>query len=203
MIRYIILFVYFYTLSSGLPDFSTLGALKSSQQKIEYDRIVWSSTVKLTWQDFLGKPDTSSRYKAMTYTKVRLINEKLDDKIILNFPATFNRSLSWVKDTKSISLLKHEQIHFDIAELAARKLRKDCSKHVSYDLSSSYKFIQSTYDYYSINYKDSIDDFYDLETNHGMLKSKQKEWEDKIAKELKDLEWYADTKVTIERVKPK
>lgn len=200
MLRSTILGVYFFFFCCSLSGYHT--SVKS-QEKQEYDRIEWSSDVKLTWKDFMGKPDTLSKYKAVTFTKIRVQDEKFDDKIILNFPATFNRSLSWTKDTKSTSLLRHEQVHFDISELVARKIRKDCSQHVSYDLSLSYEFIQNTYDYYRTYCLDSINDTYDSETNHGMIKSKQKEWEEKIAKELKDLDRYAYTKVTIERVKSK
>lgn len=171
------------------------------ETNMEYDRIEWSSTVKLTWKDFKGKLDTSSRYKAMIFNQIGVTDEKFDDKIIFNFPATMNRSKSWTKDTASTSLLKHEQVHFDIAELAARKLRKDCSQHVSTDVHRSFEFIQNTYDYYEIRYKHSLNKAYDSETNHGMIKSKQKKWEEKIAKELKELDKYSDTKVIIKRIK--
>ena len=189
-----------YLFCCSLSEYSISVDPKMLQEKMEYDRIEWSSNVKLTWKDFLGKPDTSSRYKAVTFTKIRVSDEEFDDKIILNFPATFNRSLSWTKNTKSMSLLIHEQIHFDIAELVARKIRKDCSQHVSRDLSLSYEFIQNTYDYYRTYCLDSINDTYDSETNHGMIKSKQKEWEKKISKELTSLKAYSSTQVEIKRV---
>ena len=40
---------------------------------------------------------------------------------------------------------------------------------------------------------------YDNETEHGSVSSKQKEWELKIAKELKALDAYASTRVIIKR----
>jgi hypothetical protein len=107
---------------------------------------------------------------------------------------------SWSKDKKSNSLLKHEQLHFDIAELTTRKLRQAYSTHVSYDIEATSLFIDSVFNRYSKIEFDSINALYDTETNHGIIETKQKVWETKITSELKKLEKYASTKVVIKRV---
>ena len=60
-------------------------------------------------------------------------------------------------------------------------------------------FIQKIYNYYETHFRDSINAVYDLETDHGLIVTKQKEWERKIVKELKELEAYSSPNVVIKR----
>lgn len=183
----------------GLSSYILKHSVRSSKESVAADRIIWSSSIKLKWEDFRGVSDPLSKYKAMTFSKIHLKHELLNDRIILDISCSFNCSLSWSKNKKSDSLLAHEQLHFDITELAARKIRKECSQHTSDDLSLSSKFIQTTYNYYNAYYRDSVNAGYDLETDHGIIISKQKEWEKRISEELKTLESYSSTKVVIKR----
>lgn len=164
------------------------------------NEILWSKSRKLAWEDFQGKPDKNSKFGAGTSARIGFKYEVFDDYIIFNFPAYFTCSLSWSKFKNSPELLKHEQLHFDINELAARKIRQECNKHESKKLSESSDIIQKIYDR-NHNYRDSIDNEYDSETEHGVNQSKQKEWELKIAKELAALDAYSLPQVKIKRVK--
>lgn len=173
-----------------------------SQQPLVNDSLIlWSPSRKLTWDDFQAKPDTTSHYKAITSSWIGFESEVFNDSIILSVPCTFIKSQSWSVSKKNVALLAHEQLHFDITELVARKIRKDCSKHVSSSLTESSKILQSYYDKYYDEYWDNLNKNYDTETNHSINKEKQKEWELKIAKELKALEKYSSTRVVIKRVK--
>jgi Bacterial protein of unknown function (DUF922) len=103
------------------------------------DLIKWSLK-RLTWNDFKEKPGYDKYpYKA---AKTRWnFNVALDDtsfavrdsnKIIVTVEAIFDCENSWVR-TPSISYtsqkhLAHEQLHFDIVELYARRIRKQLSK---------------------------------------------------------------------------
>lgn len=165
------------------------------------DKILWSTARKLTWDDFKGKSDEKSTYKAITSVVVDYKNELLPDKINYEVSCFFCKNIAWTK-SKSIELLKHEQLHFDIAELVTRKIRRDMIKYVSINLAETEKYVSKVNNKYFHQELDSINKKYDTETNHSINNEKQKEWELKIAKELKALEKYSSTKVVIKRDKP-
>ena len=92
------------------------------------DKIIWSKDYKLTWEDFKGRPKSSSKFGAITISSVRKNFSYKNGKISINAETIFFKKDSWVKDNaKILSLLGHEQLHFDIAELFARKFRKAIS----------------------------------------------------------------------------
>lgn len=163
--------------------------------------ILWSSSRKLTWDDFQGNSDEKSEYKAMTYCKMSLNDSISSTAIFLNITCKFNKNNSWTKIKNSDYLLKHEQLHFDIAELIIRKVRKECSLLVSSDKDGTYAEIKKIYSKYVDIEWDSLNASYDTETSHGTIATKQKDWELKIAKELKALNAYSSTRVVIKRVK--
>ena len=86
----------------------------------------WPQHPRLTWNDFKGSPPKSASYPSAvsdTGFKYQLVctNALLD----VDVAAFFSPSGSWVKpDGKTPELLRHEQGHFDMAELYALKLRK-------------------------------------------------------------------------------
>ena len=75
----------------------------------------------------------------------------------------------------------HEQSHFDIAELFARRFRKIISDK-SLDVKSLQKYYERIYDDYKAYQQD-----YETVTNHGRIRDKQLEYSQKIDKEIKDL----------------
>lgn len=176
--------------------------LENKQVETDKNTILWNSSKELTWKDFQGIPDTLSKYKAHTFSKIStyLISYN-NDSILYDIPCFFIVNKSWSKDKKSEKLLKHEQLHFDIAELSARKIRYEYINHQMIDTKKTYKFISEIFEKYGKKEQNSLNSSYDLETNHGIIDIKQKEWEEKITKELKALEAYSNTRVVIKRVK--
>jgi len=174
------------------PIIILLLILTSAFQK-DADRIEWSPTRLLTWADFKGKADKSSPYEAVTYTTIEVRSLQLDEKqieyIITN---SFEKKSSWSKDKKSVGLLKHEQLHFDISELVVRKMRKKL-------LSKKYKSIKEIQNFARDAFgecekeRKHLNVLYDKETNHSINKDKQKEWEDKIEAELGEFTEYSMT----------
>lgn len=159
--------------------------------------IFWSTRRKVTWIDFKGKPNYNEIFAATTYSGIRLVPNSYKDSIILIIKAYFEINTSWVKiKDSSILLLEHEQGHFDITEIGARKIRKIISNATLKDSKSALKFIKDTY-YEQWSLKLELDDDYDRETNTGSNKAKQKEWSEKIAKMLKELDDYSSTKVVV------
>ncbi len=96
---------------------------------VEEEKIVWSEDRKLSWEDFKGVPDGPPDYVASTnsgvsfsfsYKEINGVSE-----IDYTVRGNFYPNLSWYRPSKvSDYILEHEQMHFDISELCARKLRK-------------------------------------------------------------------------------
>ncbi len=167
----------------------------------EQSNILWSPKVKLTWDDFQGEVDSLNEYKAITSTLIKTdVIVYNDNELEYDISCLFEKNKSWVKK-KTNSLLKHEQLHFDIAELATRKMRKRFLQHKSLNRDSINLMINKIFQEATLERR-KINKDYDKETNHSLIVEKQKEWELKIAKELKALEKYSSTKVVIKREKP-
>src|SRR6478609_9491217 len=84
--------------------------------------IIWSASYKLVWSDFRCKPDPHQKQNAQTFYGLEVEKNYVvsyEEKVT----SYVDRSKSWVEDTTKGSL-KHEQLHFDIAELYARKMRE-------------------------------------------------------------------------------
>jgi hypothetical protein len=171
-----------------------------SAQTTKDSVILWSASKKLNWNDFKGKADENSSYKAITTTLILTDVINYSDSLLTYKISCFFKKLdSWTK-LKTSSLLKHEQIHFDIAEIAARRMRKRFLEHKSLKRDSINVMINSIMQK-AVSERRLLNESYDTETNHSVNKEKQKEWEIKIANELKSLAQYANTQVTIKRVK--
>lgn len=89
----------------------------------------WSEDDVLVWEDFRNISENDEAKTAMfgavtvvTYDYVFLKNGSLSPPVVL-----FDKLQSWTCETDSL-LLKHEQIHFDIHEVNARKIRKEFFK---------------------------------------------------------------------------
>ncbi len=152
------------------------------------DTIYWSVSRKVEWKDFKGKPDKSTNLLAMTQAGIGYEVACINGDLKLKIYCYFNVNKSWTKERESDELLAHEQLHFDITELYTRKLRKKLSE-VADPCGKNVKELDKIY---QSNFKEcaKAQDLYDKETNHSLNEQKQQEWEEKIAKELKELEKY-------------
>jgi len=150
--------------------------------------IAWNVTRQLTWDDYKGTPDPNSDAAASTTTYLG-IEYKLDNSGFgWTIQCSFSISRSWGRN-KTDNVLKHEQGHFDIAEIFARKLNKKMKE---------YPFNQTTYKtdlpkiYTTITEeKEAFQEQYDNETDHSRKKEQQAAWEKKIETMLNELKDYA------------
>ncbi len=159
------------------------------------ERFTWSSN-KLTWEDFRGIPDSSSPFKANVNSgfsykwSVKAVNGK--PEFVYEVKSYFYPEESWVKDKKaSQQLLAHEQLHFDISELYARKMRKALA---SFQPSASITQIKSSLNkiHRSIERERvKTQELYDRETNHGMIPVAQEKWQKFIDIGLEKLSDYS------------
>lgn len=150
------------------------------------DTLHWNKNRKLTWDDFQGVPDSTVIYAANTVagfvTKSRYTS---DSTISVVITAVFYRKRAWQKTKyQTPQSLKHEQGHFDITEVYARKATAAFKKY-KYNKATVNKDIDSIVNYY-FNEMSIIDDLYDKETANHRNFTQQRIWDRKIAAWLKD-----------------
>ncbi len=149
---------------------------------------------KLTWNDFLVRPasDYTSKFAASVSTGLDFKWDYNIENAQQNFTYKVNACLytssSWVFEHKKDSmLLAHEQGHYDITELHARKLRMLISgyklgRNIRKDLKVIYKNVESS------RYK--MQSAYDVETIHSKDREQQLLWEAKIDSLLQEYKIY-------------
>jgi hypothetical protein len=146
--------------------------------------IVWNEYRPLTWEDFQGKRSEDAAGDAGTVVQIKAKPYMVKDQVKYDVAAVFVKTKSW-RDAETKELLAHEQLHFDIAELYARKIRKVIAAYEEageHDIKKYNRVVQKLL--YESN---EIDIQYDLETLHGALQKKQSEWTANIHEELKSL----------------
>ena len=149
----------------------------------------WDASRKLTWSDFKAAPDPSSGTAALTYSSINVEFGYNNSGLTHSIKCRFNKSLSWGR-IKNDYILKHEQDHFDLAEVHARMLHKAMqeysfnSKTVSADLNTIYNAVMKKHV--------SAQQEFDQQTNHSLIAEKQKEWDKKIDSLLKTYQAYAN-----------
>jgi len=148
----------------------------------EEDLIKWNETRKLTWDDFKAEPLKMGSTVAITSTHLGFSYNFANGKITYKIDCWFQKNKSWGL-VKNDWILKHEQGHFDIAEIFARQLNKSVSEYrynkitFQKDLEAIYKSV--------VEGKEKYQQQYDDETDHSRNKTKQEEWFKKIESELK------------------
>src|SRR5262245_30641208 len=93
------------------------------QKNFAQDTIQWRSDYKLKWEDFLGKVDSLSTYGAVSNVLIKFSFHNNDKDFTYKIYCAFNKRTSWVRIPTCDGLI-HEQGHFDIGEIFARKLRQ-------------------------------------------------------------------------------
>ncbi len=168
------------------------------------DQIVWSKDYKLIWDDFQGRAKSSSTAGAMTISGIRRNFSYENARITFNTESIFFKKDSWVKDYDKIpSTLEHEQLHFNITELFARKFRKALQemKFKKNGKKTQKEFLE-IYDKIDEE-KDAYQELYDKETTNPRDEIKQAEWVKKVTKELSELEQYSNSEIIIDLNKKK
>ena len=90
--------------------------------------IEWSSAKRLTWDDYLAKPPSSTDAAAITSTALGVEYSLKNNNLAYTITCRFSKTNSWGRH-KTDYILLHEQGHFDITELFARKLAKELKEY--------------------------------------------------------------------------
>lgn len=165
------------------PGFSQMEELK----------IYWNEDRLLTWEDFQGPPDSKVPFHASTSSGIgfswSMKSSKEGTEFKYEITNSFNPDRSWVKEGKeSEHLLAHEQLHFDISELHARKFRKELK---AYKITKSIKQDLNTIYTKNERARQKMQRSFDSETKHSQNKEAQEKWQTFIASELNRLEAFA------------
>ena len=151
--------------------------------------IRWNENQKLTWADYKGKPKENSDAAASTATYLGFEFNVGKDGFNYKITCTFSKTKSWGLH-KTDYILTHEQGHFDIAEIFARKLNK-MMRGYKFDKNSFKEDLRTIYESIALE-KDTFQNQYDEETNHSIKREKQAEWLTKISNQLKELADFSD-----------
>lgn len=159
------------------------------------DPIHWSKERKLSWSDFLGSVPKLDSHIALSRVEIQY-ESQVDKagKMTMDIKGVFIKELSWVKaDKKSDQILKHEQYHFNLTEVWARKLRKEISLK-KWEVKNYEKEFNALFKkHISQSLKEQLR--YDTETDNSRIVEKQTEWEQQIDRELNELKMYSGINV--------
>lgn len=148
------------------------------------ERMAWEEERPLRWSDFKGTPDYLIDFAATTNSGMShayaIDSNGVLDKSSSSVLAHFYPSFSWYKaaDTTA-AILRHEQSHFDISEIHARKLRKRIQEYAF--TTNSKAEIKQLYQLTEQERKNT-QALFDKETNHSRIKEQELLW----ARRIKD-----------------
>ncbi len=148
----------------------------------EEEAILWNPEKRLSWTDFRADPPLSGNIAATTasgisyYFSSREVNGQMEvDYTIRTY---FYPDKSWYKpEICNAVILSHEQLHFDIAELFARRMRSQMAntrftKNIKAEVKAIYRKIN-----------EELADFqkrYDTETDYSRNVAQQQIWNETI-----------------------
>lgn len=162
------------------------------------DLIEWQSHRLLKWPDFKGTAPQNSEHAAQTNSGISLDLQGTNTSISISVTAHFDKQKSWAKrESESDYLLNHEQLHFNITELFARKLRKKIMYGKWTYSDEVNKAIQPLYDANKVEWK-AFQAQYDKATNHSVDREGQEMWNGIISDSLKAYDRFRGQTVTIE-----
>jgi len=148
----------------------------------------------LSWNDFLVRPvaEFDNKFSASVSTGLDFKWDYNIENAQQNFSYKVRARLypasSWVFEHKRDSaLLVHEQLHYDITELYARKLRKIISEYklgrnIRKDLKAIYQDVEAS--------RQEMQAVYDKESGHSKNKEQQQIWNKKVDSLLQAYQTY-------------
>jgi len=148
----------------------------------------WSATRPLRWSDFQGAPrrggDEAARTAYGIYYAWKCRGRAFEFRAV----AAFHTQESWVQPAVAGDIaegprtLAHEQTHFDIAEVYARRMRRHfrelaepCAQSDADLAAGAVRLLDE---------EKAMQRRYDAETAHGLRRTQQAAWETEIRRQL-------------------
>jgi len=170
-------------------------ALLHLQAAPAQELLYWRVGRPLTWNDFKGQPTTNNwRHAAFIHFHMCAdVKEPKTGGADIEIRSYCDPGKSWKRPNElSDFLLKHEQTHFDITELYARKARKavaEC-KHW-YRGNGHFRYGKLHRIYHRYWWSCCLTQlWYDTQTRHSIRKERQVAWNNKIATRMKTYDQY-------------
>ena len=178
---------------------SLLFAKQATGQQYTDSFMLWAPDKKIAARDFKHPVDSIAIKRGVPFKASSLLDIKMDVQqfdeddtaFSYNIYPVFFRYLSWLYDTTQ---LPHEQLHFDISEVYARKMRR-CIQLMKKD-PDNYEWLKiKLNELYYDHAKYHV--LYDKETHSGKFVNMQLLWNRNIATQLDTLKKYDLSKGTI------
>ena len=169
------------------------------------EAIPWSDR-PLTWKEFRGTPpadpgDEGARTAYSLFYGARCTGRRFQFRVL----AAVLPRLSWVtaavlkNPALSARSLRHEQTHFNLSEVHARRMRKYFAElpqpctHSEAELNALAQRL--------VRAEATAQSSYDQETNYGRTAAKQSEWEAETARQIESLAAYGEPVKSADRAK--
>lgn len=155
--------------------------------------VKWDASNKISWSDFTVK-DTNDRYAAECLTFFKANFYLKNDSVFCQVVAYLNSERSWRKPdlkTNDSYTINHEQKHFDITEIFARKIRKELI-----NAAANEQEVQNIY-FSNARACREFQDLYDKETLHSLHRKNQEVWDKKISDLLASLDQFKEKAIYI------
>lgn len=165
--------------------------LKAQNSDSTHNKVYWNQDSTLIWEDFQGIPDTSSQLSAYsTFSLPFGFTSDGEGEIWVTLKVFLAKKDSWViKAEENDLLLKHEQVHFDIAELYRRKIIK-ALKNTSLTKINYMQKINDIINRYWTNEYKSRQNEYDKDSDYSRNIKGQIKWTKLIKKEIQEYDDY-------------
>src|SRR5690554_66480 len=171
---------------------------QETEVEVDSNHFYWTEDAKLHWSDFQGKVEESSNLAALaTMALPYKFETEVESKIDFTIQVYFIKSDSWAKkEEENDLLLKHQQLHFDIAELHRRKVVKELinSEINSDNYKATLKQIVGRF--WGDEYP-KMQNQYDDDSNFSQNIKGQIEWIKFVKEELEKLHEYQSTNFTL------
>lgn len=152
----------------------------------EEEKIIWHENRKLTWADFKATPNGPPDYVASTNSGVSFSFSYKERngraEIVYTVRSNFYPNLSWYRPERvSKYILEHEQMHFDISELFARKLKEELAT-ITRDINFKGK-AEAAYESNELD-RQRMQEQYDFESDHSNNAEGETKWRAYVAAQL-------------------
>lgn len=176
--------------------FALISPFLEAQSGSDTTEIKWDGPSGLTVADFQkNEPGRKIKYRvsknayrhleAFIFTGIKFSFEEHGKSIVYSVYAYMVPSKSWMEDKTNLETLLHEQSHFDITEIYARRLKKKLE---------SVKSAKEAQRLYKENFKELLIKQDEFDKDHKNEAGVTQRWQNWINSELTTLEPYAKSR---------
>lgn len=176
-----------------LPGFSTCDQIDFEVYKIAdvtpYEKeILWSERRDIKWEDFKDAPKVNLPFYSCLYIDAYFDFTKfLSSKGRFVVNPEFNTGCSWVQpDYKTKGGIELVNVHFDLTEIYAVRMRKEFAENGLNDFRNWQKFASEIYKRINKEYETEVYNLYN-ESAYGANEAELIAWKFKVSEDLKKI----------------